>query len=136
MDITQIPFTEKVGIKRNQDGQLLLDFEKSVQNHLQTIHASALFTLAESASGEMLQITFPEFADKVIPVLRDAQIKFKRPATKLVVAYPSISKDDINKFKEQMNKKGRSLLTVNVHIKDLDNTLIFAGSFSWFIQSL
>jgi acyl-coenzyme A thioesterase PaaI-like protein len=60
MDVTKIPFVEKVGIVRQPDGGLGLPFNESVHNHLQTIHASAQFTLAETASGEVLQVLFPE----------------------------------------------------------------------------
>ncbi|MCK4671138.1 MAG: DUF4442 domain-containing protein [Candidatus Aegiribacteria sp.] len=43
-----------------------------MQNHLQTIHASAQFTLAETASGEMLRIELPELVGKVVPIFRDS----------------------------------------------------------------
>jgi acyl-coenzyme A thioesterase PaaI-like protein len=105
VEITKIPFAKKVGIKKNQDGDLTLDFNESNQNHLKTMHASALFTLAETASGEELQMQFPQLVGKVIPIVRDAQIRFKKPAKKSVTAIPSISEKSIAKFTEQFRKK-------------------------------
>ena len=136
MDITKIPFIEKAGIKQDSEGRLLLKFDKSVQNHVQTIHASALFTLAESASGAALLSTFPELEDKVVPLVRDSQLKFKQIALTDVVAYPSIPEDAVKKFREQFSKKGRSTLIVKVDIKDNENSLICTGTFKWFIQSI
>ncbi len=98
MNVVEIPFVKKVGINKNINGELELPFSENVQNHLQTIHASAQFTLAETASGEILQIKFPELAGKVIPLLRDLQIKFKKPAAKSISAYSSISTESLRKI--------------------------------------
>ena len=136
MEIVKIPFVKKVGVEKNEDGNLTLGFDVSNQNHLQTIHASALFTLAESASGEALQASFPEFVGKVAPVVRDSQIKFKKPAVKLVTAFPSISDESISKFKEQFRKKKRSSITVEVTVKDTDENIVCVGIFNWFVQGI
>ena len=40
MNVIEIPFVDKVGIKINTDGELELPFYTGVQNHLETIHAS------------------------------------------------------------------------------------------------
>jgi acyl-coenzyme A thioesterase PaaI-like protein len=70
MDVTEIPFVEKVGITRSTKGLLELPFNETIQNHLQTIHASAQFALAETASGEILQTIFPELVGKVAPAIQ------------------------------------------------------------------
>ena len=136
MEIIKIPFIKKVGVEKNQEGNLTLDFDESNQNHLQTIHASALFTLAESASGEALQIQFPGLVGKVAPVVRDSKIKFKMPAVKPVTAFPSITDESISKFKEQFEKKGRSSITVDVTVKDLEENIVCTGAFNWFVQGV
>lgn len=136
MEITKIPFIEKIGINRNRQGLLGLEIDDSIKNHIQTIHASALFALAEAASGEALQLTFPEYNGKVVPVLRDSQIKFKKPATNSVMAYTEIDGDNISKFREQFEKKTRSSISVDVEIKDLEGALICSGTFTWFIQGI
>lgn len=136
MEITAIPFIKKVGIEKNQAGYLSLKFVESNQNHLQTIHASALFALSESASGEALQVHFPGLVGKVAPVLRDSQIKYKKPAVTSVTAFPSISDESISKFKEQFEKKYRSSIMVNVIVKDSDESIVCLGEFNWFVQGL
>ncbi len=136
MEIINTPFIKKVGIQKSQDGKLELNFNDSVHNHLQTIHAGALFTLAESASGEILQIKFPELVGKVVPVARDSKIKYKKPATMSVIALPSISEEVIVKFKELFKKKKRASIAVDVEVKDSEGSLVCTGTFNWFIQGI
>ena len=136
MDVTKIPFVEKVGIVRKSDGGLELPIIESVHNHLQTIHASAQFALAETASGEVLQTLFPDLVGKVIPVLRDSNIKFKKPAQNAITTHPSVTDESISKFKEQFAKKGRSSISVNVEVKDHAGVITSVGVFNWFVQSV
>ena len=136
MNVFEIPFVDKVGIQRNADGKLELPFDTGVQNHLQTIHASAQFALAETASGDILQKSFPDLVGKVMPVLRESQIKFKKPANKKIVAYPSVTSESLSKFKEQISKKGRALISVEVQVKDVDGTVTCTGTFKWFVQRI
>lgn len=60
MHISQIPFVKHVGIEKEEEGGLKLEPADKVQNHMQTVHASAQFTLAETQSGFTLQKCFPE----------------------------------------------------------------------------
>lgn len=136
MDVTKIPFVEKVGIIRQSGGELELPFNESVHNHLHIIHASAQFALAETASGEFLQTIFPELVGKVIPVLRDSSIKFKNPAQKTISAHPSVTDGSLFKFNEQFEKKGRSSIPVRVEIIDHEGVITSVGVFNWFIQGV
>lgn len=136
MDVTEIPFVAKIGIGRTEGGGLTLPFSRSTQNHLSTIHASAQFALAETASGEFLQILFPELVGKVVPVLRESKIKFKKPTSVAIYSFPAVSDDSAFKFKEQFEKKGRSSISVDVEIRDSEGVVTCAGMFNWFVQSV
>ena len=136
MDVVEIPFVKKVGITQAKDGNLKLAFNDDTHNHLATMHASAQFTLAETASGEYLQTVFPELVGNVIPVLRDASVKFKKPAVKTIVAYPTITDETKEKFNNQLSKKGRASISVNVEIKDIENTVTCVATYNWFVQKI
>ena len=136
MNILEIPFVKKVGITKTKSNELELEFSTDTHNHLETMHASAQFTLAETASGEFLQMLFPDLVGKVIPVLRDATVKFKQPAIKNVIAYPSISDEAREKFSIQFSKKGRASISVDVDIKDIENTVTCITTCNWFVQKL
>ena len=136
MNVVEIPFVKKVGIKKTKNNELELAFSTDTHNHLETMHASAQFTLAETASGEFLQTLFPDLVGKVIPVLRDATVKFKKPAIKNVIAYPSISEEAREKFNTQFSKKGRASISVDVEIRDIENTVTCIATYNWFVQKI
>jgi len=87
-------------------------------------------------SGDFLQILFPDLPGKVIPVLRESKIKFKKAATNNIQAYPAVPDETRSKFVEQFSKKGRASISVDVVVKDTENTITCAGTFGWFIQSI
>ena len=132
---TDIPFVNHIGIK-DENNELSLDFKENLLNHIKTIHASAQFTLAETQSGLHLQKLFPEIEGKVIPVLRDAQIKYKKPAQEKIIAFSSSDEEAIEKFKAQFEKKGRGSLQINVEVKDINDVLTSQATFTWFVQTL
>ena len=136
MNVVEIPFVKKVGITKTKNNKLELAFSEDTYNHLDTMHASAQFTLAETASGEFLQTLFPELVGKVIPILRDATVKYKKPADKNIISYPSISEEVREKFDTQFYKKGRASISVDVEIKDIENTVTCIATFNWFVQKI
>lgn len=135
MRVTDIAFVKLVGIE--QDGnELSLEYKDNIYNHVKSIHASAQFTLAETQSGLYLQNLFPELEGKVVPLLRDSKIKYKKPALKKIVAYASASDEDVRKFKEQFLKKGRASIEVDVDVKEIDGICTAQATFSWFVQKI
>jgi acyl-coenzyme A thioesterase PaaI-like protein len=134
MDVIEIPFVETVGIKRGDSGEIMLPFQPAVTNHVQTIHAAALFSLAETASGDALLSLFPDLGDSVIPVLRDSQLKYKRPAQGTITAYTDIEQENIERFIERLSTKGRALLDIDVTLQDEDGLVTCCGSFNWYVM--
>ena len=135
MKVKDIPFADFINIQEEEQ-HLCLDQQEQLLNHLQTIHAGAQYTLAETQSGIYLQELFPHLADKVIPVLRDAQIKYKKPAQGKVFATASSSQEIQEKFLEQFERKGRASIEVSVEIRDINDVVNAQASFTWFVQVL
>jgi acyl-coenzyme A thioesterase PaaI-like protein len=129
-----IPFVRCIGIEQESEG-LSLGFKDNVMNHIETIHAGAQFALAETQSGIFLQTLFPELEGKVLPVLRDAQIRYKQPAMEKIIAFASTDDDAMEQFKVRFKKKGRGSLQVDVDVQDINGVLTAQATFTWFIQS-
>jgi len=75
----------------------MLDNRPEYRNHLNTVHASALFALAEASSGYFLLNEFSELTD-IIPVVRKVETKYKKPATCIVFSkakFQEIGKNEI-----------------------------------------
>lgn len=136
MEITDIPFAQTIGLIKSDDGDLQLGYNQALFNHVKTIAAAAQFSLAELASGEHLQARFPELIDRVLPVLRDSRLKYKRPATSAITAHATTSEKAVAKFNKHLKKKGRALITIYVDIKDAEGTVTSSGSFVWYVQML
>ena len=134
MEALEIPFVKHLNIEKNDEGYLRLKPLAHVKNHIDTIHASAQFSLAETQSGLYLQELFPNYIGKVIPLLRSSSVKFKAPATSSVWAKASLSCEAQEKFLAQFEKKGRAIVTVHVELRDEKEVVTMEGEFKWFIE--
>jgi len=135
MNINTIPFIKLIQINQEEDS-LSLDIKENVLNHINTIHAGAQYTLAETQSGVYLQHIFPHLKGKAIPILRDSNIKYKNPAQTSIKAIAKSKKEDIEKFKTSFDKKGRALINVDVEVRDINDKITCQANFTWFVQSL
>lgn len=83
-----------------------------------------------------MQTLFPELVGKVIPILRDATIKFKKPAVKTIIAYPSVSDESCEKFNSMLARKGRASIAVDIEVRDIKNTVTCVATYNWFVQKM
>ena len=135
MRAVEIPFVSLVGIEERTSDTLQLSLTKEISNHAGTMHAAALFALAETQSGVYLQSLFPEYgADEVLPLLRGSSLKYRAPATSTVYAVATTSIEEQERFLSQFERKGRAGITVAVTLKDSAETVAMTGEFSWFVQ--
>jgi acyl-coenzyme A thioesterase PaaI-like protein len=125
----KLPISNFVGVDK-----MSMDISENVKNHIGSIHAGALFVLAESASGYHLETLFPDLKDKVVPLLRESSIKYKKIALGKVTAFASVDDAKLEKFDRQFFKKGRGSVSVDVELKDEDDEVVSVGTFTWFIQ--
>ncbi len=137
MDVIDIPFVKKVGVVQSPGDKntLQLPADETNRNHLEMVHAAAQYTLAETASGNLLLSHFPELADTVIPLLRRSEVVYKKPAIGSLTAHPSVSDAAILKFRSRFEKKGRAVISVEVKLKNSQGEITCSCSFDWFIQA-
>lgn len=138
MDVTKIPFNYFMKIRFSEDPDYLLELDGSMEylNHINTVHASAQFALAEASSGEFLLKTFGEFADNIIPVVRKSELKFKKPVEGKIRSKASMTAEEIDKVRGDIANKGRSLFPVRVEIFDSNGNLTLQAEFEWFVQKM
>ena len=107
MNIVKISFVNLLDIKLTDT--LELKFKKELTNHLGSMHAGALYTLAETQSGLFLQERFKEYKS-TLPILRGTEIKYKKEAKGTVSAIAKADKESLEKFENTLNKRGKALL--------------------------
>ena len=133
MNILDINFVKHLGIKLEGEN-LVLSPNENLLNHIKTIHAGALYTLAESQSGYFLQNEFKDLSILVIPLLRSSSIKYRVSASGKIVAYASADKNSLDIFRNNIIKKGKGIIGVNVELKDCKGNIVITGEFTWYIQ--
>ena len=128
--IEGIEFVKHLGIKR-EGGSFILEPKKELLNHIGSIHAGALYTLAESQSGLCLMENFAEFKAKAL--LRSSSVKYKAEAKSKLLASCHIDSKDKEKFVIQLEKRGKALIDVTVIIQDCNKQPVLQATFSWFV---
>ena len=134
MNIVDLPYNQHLGLQTETsgDGEILsLQPDSRHLNHLGTIHASAIFSLAEAASGHAILLQFPHLKESALAVLREAQIKYRRPATGTIRAIGEIGDREATAFRERFESKGRGTIQVSIRVLQGEGE-VFIGTYSWF----
>ena len=137
MDVTKLPFNQFIGLKiSDKSGYLLmLDNRPEYRNHLDTVHASALFALAEATSGYFLLNEFSELTG-IVPLVRKVEMKYKKPATGFVFSKAKFQEIEKKEIVVVLNQRKRTLLKVEVSLFDDKDELVMESVFEWFITKL
>jgi len=134
MTLTDIPYAHHTHIVE-EAGRLALHFHPDLLNHIGTLHAGALFTLAETASGFYLASLFSdEDISNLMPLLRSSDVKYKHPATGTTHAVASIDEEKLARFVSQLEKRGRGTVTVSIGLIDENDVTCMIGEFGWYVQ--
>lgn len=136
IDITKVPFNQLLGISlsKHPDYLLQLDNRKEYTNHLDTVHAAALFALAEGSGAQLLLKAFPEeIIDNVIPVLRKVDVSYKKPAVGIIKSKAILKDNTIDNISSELQTKKRVLITTIVELFDEQNVKVFVANFEWFV---
>ncbi len=136
MDLTLLPFNQLIGLRHcacKTDSLLTLPDDPKYLNHLGTVHASALYSLAEASGGQFLVNNAQIESTNIIPVLRRAEIKYRKPAQGVLYSKGIYKVEDWDSFHETFAKKNRALLKFQVDILNEENVVVAIAMLEWFI---
>ena len=135
MDITKLPFNQFIGLQKSiKSGYLLmLDNRPEYRNHLDTVHASALFALAEATSGYLLLYEFSELTDNIVAVVRKVDIKYSKPASGVIFSKAAFYEIGPSEILMTLNKKGRATLKIGVSLYTETKVHVMQAIFEWFV---
>lgn len=138
MKITELPFNKLINISLSTDKDYLLSLDDRIEytNHLGTVHTSALFSLAEATSGHFLMISFPEFNTGLIPVVRQVEVKYKKPASGQINSTARLIDCTVEEIKEQLTTRKRASFKMKIELFDSNKVNVMAGNFEWFVTLL
>ncbi len=132
MDISTLPFNNWLGIVVDGSSVRLAPTCDHL-NHLETVHATVIYGVAESAAGHWLINTFPKLLDSHVTVLRSSKARYRRPAvlgSDLIAAASSKESNNAN-FASRLLDRGRATIEFEVSVKQ-NEIEVFKGTFSWF----
>jgi hypothetical protein len=134
MNVLEIPYNRFIGLNYSFDPDylMMLENKEEYHNHLSTVHASALFALAEATSGYFLLIEFQQL-ENVIPVVRKVETKFKKPATGSIFSKASFVEATPQNIVQELSSRQRALVTVRIMLFDEKKVTVMQSDFEWFI---
>ena len=138
IDITQLPFNRDSGMQRSDRSDAIFMYPADARyfNHLGTVHAAVLFTLAEATSGEFLQQQFASLDTPLGAMVRRAETKYRRPAHGAVYSRASANAADLLSLPDQVQRRGRASITVQIEIIDAADVVVTTATFEWFVAKV
>ncbi len=132
--VVSLPFNRFVGIQQSEQEDALVELPAAEHylNHLGTVHAAAQLALAEACSGEFLIKALADQSN-VVPVVRRMEAKFRKPAMGKILAKVRQDLSSLESSLEDLNGKGRCLLTICVDVYDEAGQHVLASSVEWFL---
>ena len=135
MNLHDIPFARLLALEPGEQDDAILALPDAPQylNHLGTVAAAAQFSLAEFTSGQWLLNTYPEWADRVVPMLRRSEVRFRKPAQGRLRASVPISPAARPDLAHELETRRRALISVPVQVHDDQGLLVMEGRYEWFL---
>ena len=135
MKVLNLPLTKNLHIQTTEKGTYLLEMvhHPNLLNHLETIHGSASYALAEISSGHFLNTRFRDIADQTVPILRESRVKYRLAGEGNLyskVAMVGITEEEVRK---KLLARKKIILTLQVRLYNEENKLVLSAEFDWFI---
>lgn len=139
MDVSTLPFNKYLGLGIGpSDGKPTVILQPCAHhlNHVDTVHATVIYGVAEAASGHCLLARFPSLVGSFIAVLRSSSAKYRRPASPDgdIHARGTLSEESAERFHERLTSRGRASVEIEVCVTQNDTDL-FTGTFGWFVAA-
>ncbi len=137
MEATSVPYHNQIEIEvcnNPSQGIYQLSESSSHLNHLRSIDASAVFTLAEVSSNVFLTQNLENLdQDEYIFNLRSADIKFRSASNGRIYSIGKHSEREWKRFQRALIKNGRALIKFPIHIMNESGKCIAVAQFEWFV---
>ncbi len=125
MTTKSIPFAERAGID-------LVEFERGHvkmkiplepnKNHIGTMYAGALFTLAEIPGGAIFMSAFD--MTKFFPIVAEMTIKYLKPATTDIYVEVNMTEEEIERITKEATENGKSIFVLEKELKDENGVVV------------
>ncbi|MEX6501415.1 YiiD C-terminal domain-containing protein [Pseudomonas zhanjiangensis] len=115
----QIAFVRRSGLKAEvlEPGHVRLRMPLAGnQNHIGSMYAGALFTLAEIPGGALFLTSFD--SQRFYPIVKQMQLRFLRPATGDIRVEARLAAEQIAQLQEQAQQHGKADYQLDLRLTD------------------
>lgn len=120
-----IPAIKRTGIKvlemRSGYASLRMPLAGN-ENHIGTMYAGVLLTLAEVPGGALFLSTFD--ATKYVPIVKAVEVRFKRPATTDVTITAELTPEEGERIHQELGSRGKSEFVLECELKDVKGEVV------------
>lgn len=118
-------FVERIGLRalvmEPRHVKLGLPLEGNT-NHIGSIYAGALFTVAELPGGALFLTTFD--VERYYPVLKAMDIRFRRPAFSDVTVEASLSPGEVARLITETDTHGKAEFVLLTNVRDAQDLVV------------
>lgn len=115
----QIVFVKRSGLKAEvlEAGHVRLRMPLAGnQNHIGSMYAGALFTLAEIPGGALFLTSFD--ATRFYPIIKEMNLRFRRPATGDICVEARLADEQIQHLQKQATEAGKAEYVLELQLTD------------------
>jgi thioesterase domain-containing protein len=115
----QIAFVQRSGLKAEllEPGHVRLRMPLAGnQNHIGSMYAGALFTLAEIPGGALFLTSFD--AQRFYPIIKEMNLRFRRPATGDIRVEARLAAEEIQRLQKQVTELGKAEYVLQLQLTD------------------
>lgn len=115
----KIDFVKRCGLKAEvlEPGRVrLLMPLAGNQNHIGTLYAGALFTLAEIPGGALFLTSFD--VQRFYPLIKDMHLRFRRPASSDIHVEARLTAEEIARIQNEAEQAGKSDYRLELRLLD------------------
>lgn len=132
-----VPFARHASVSLDEIGDATsrasLPEAEHLVNHLGTVHAGALFTLAETASGAAMAGAFAPMLFDIRPVVSGARIDYLRPATGALRAVAQLAVPGADLRRTLLDER-RVSVDAEVEILDASERVVARFTATWVVR--
>lgn len=121
----QIAFVKRTGLKAEvlEPGHVRLRMPLAGnENHIGSMYAGALFTLAEIPGGALFLTSFD--AERFYPIVKSLNLRFLRPATGDIRVEARLQTDDIERLQAEADRHGKADYPLQLQLMADDGSVV------------
>lgn len=121
----QIAFVKRSGLKAEvlEPGHVRLRMPLAGnQNHIGSMYAGALFTLAEIPGGALFLTSFD--SQRCYPIVKEMQLRFRRPATSDIRVEARLADAQLEQLHKQLEEQGKAEYVLALRLTDASGEVV------------